>query len=117
MHELRIVDVAVRSDFDAFEQFIYLFVRQLLSYAREDVTQLAQANVAAAVLVEHLETSNEFLCADVDPDTQKTRRARTWGPSRPITVRSIEDALKSVKVDCDAAVFEELALEKRCSPS
>lgn len=52
-----------RGDLDSLQQLIHLGIRQLLSQAREDVTQLSHSNEAVALLVEHLEATDELLCA------------------------------------------------------
>lgn len=42
-----------RADLDALEELIDLFVRELLAKARQDVAELADANVSASFAVKH----------------------------------------------------------------
>gem|GEM_PF-5438752 len=74
----------VLSDRDAFEELVDFFVRELLAQAREDVAQLADANVACAVLVKHLESADKLL-----------RRAR-WLES----VGPVQDVGERREIDC-----------------
>lgn len=57
--ELRVVDLAV-GGVDSLEQLVHLLLRHLLAEVGEDVLELADADVACHVLVEHLEPAAVF---------------------------------------------------------
>ena len=68
---------------DAFEQLVHLVVAELLAEAGQDVSQLAGADKAVAVLVKHLEAADELF-------------GRAGGLE---AVGSVEDVEKRVVVD------------------
>lgn len=74
----------VLSDRDAFEELVDFFVRELLAQAREDVAQLADANVACAVLVKHLESADKLL--------RRACRLESVGP--------VQDVGERREIDC-----------------
>lgn len=66
----------VRPDRDALEQLVDLVVAQLLAEAREHVAQLADTDVAGALLVKHLEAAHKLLC-------RSASRSTTYPACRP----------------------------------
>merc|ERR1712098_762800 len=104
-HKGLVVDVAILSDRDAFEELVDFFVRELLAQAREDVAQLADANVACAVLVKHPESADKLLrrarwlesvgpvqdvgeCREIDLRGSTRREARHLGLRRVLAQRT-----------------------------
>ena len=57
----RVVDLS-RARVDRLEQLVDLLVRHLLAQLREHVPQLTGADEPVALLVEHLEATDELLC-------------------------------------------------------
>lgn len=53
-----------RADLHALEQFIDFLVRHLLPQLREHVSKLACTYEPVALLIEHLEAADEFLCGN-----------------------------------------------------
>ena len=51
----------LRSDLNTLEKFIDLFVCHLLAELCQDVSEFASADKSVTLLVEHLESSDEFL--------------------------------------------------------
>lgn len=53
------------ADLNTLEQLVNLVIGKLLSQTSQHVAQLACSDVAVALLVKHLETTDELLCACV----------------------------------------------------
>lgn len=107
-----------RSDLYTLEQFIDLFVAQFFTQASEHIAQLAGANVTVTLLVEYLETPDEFLCSS--PTNRKMHREKglcglasrwgrshlgsyfglTWGASGLEAVWSMQDIEECLEIDC-----------------
>lgn len=51
----------LRLNLNALEQFIHLIIAQLLTQARQNISQLSCTNVTVSVLVKDLETSDELV--------------------------------------------------------